>query len=361
MSNTNWQFYTDPSEAWEAMFSDCANAQVSIDINQYIFEPDELGKRFIDLFITKAKQGVRVRMLCDAVGSRGMFYSDYPKVLSEAGVQIMFFNPISPWRFYNFTSWFFRDHKKLLIVDGNIAHTGGLGISARMTNWRDTDVRVAGPLVDSMQEMFARMWDMTVKNKFMAFDRLQSGAAGFDFVASSPILRPRRVQRYVHDTFIDAIRGARKYVYLTSPYFVPDWKFFRSLRLAAKRGVDVRLLLPAFPDIEWLNLAASSYFGLAFKSGIKIYKYSKSVLHAKSIIIDDEWGSVGSANLDNLSFKFNYEANIVSTNRDFNRDLKNQFLADLQSAKQVSPSEWGKRSRSQKFKELLTWPAHNLM
>ncbi|HEV8601169.1 MAG TPA: phospholipase D-like domain-containing protein [Patescibacteria group bacterium] len=365
MSETYWKFYLNSHEAWNTMLSDCANARFSIDLNQYIFEPDEIGIKFIEMFLDKARQGVRVRLLLDAVGSRHLLFSDYPRILSNAGIQITFFNPISPWRFTNFTSWFFRDHKKMLIVDSQIGHTGGLGIHQEMWDWRDTSVRLIGPVVTAMEETFSRMWEITLKKRFLGFENIRSKSVGFSFLTSVPLLKPllktRARHRYIRDSFSDAIRRARKYIFLTTPYFVPDLGFFRTLRLAASRGIDVRILLPSRSDISSLDVAASSYFTLSFKSGIKIFKYRSRILHAKTIIVDDKWASVGSTNLDNLSFRFNYEGNVNSTNASFNAELKKHFLTDLESSEEVKPFAWAKRPFSQRVAEILTWPAHNFM
>src|SRR3989344_8791655 len=165
MNETGWRFLNNPMEAWEAMLSDCQNARVSIDLNQYIFDVDGIGKKFLVLFFEKAKHGVRIRLLCDAVGSWNLYNSQYPKKLSEAGIQVMFFNPISPWRLTNFTSWFFRDHKKILVIDNAIGHTGGLGINQKMQSWRDTNVRLTGPIVAEMSRVFARMLENARKRR----------------------------------------------------------------------------------------------------------------------------------------------------------------------------------------------------
>ncbi|MBI2355798.1 MAG: hypothetical protein HYV13_01150 [Candidatus Doudnabacteria bacterium] len=365
MSETTWQFYTDAPSALEAMFSDCQNAAGSIDLDQYIFHFDEIGKKFVDLFLRKAKDGVRVRMILDTVGSRDFYSSDVARTLSEAGIQVFFFNPISPWRLHNFTSWFFRDHKKILVVDGKIGHTGGLGISGAMSTWRDTNVRVTGPIVHEMERVFARMLEIARKRRFTVIQNLNSNFSEFKFLASSPYLRTFRSfkyrKRYLRDAFIQAVRNAKNYIYLTTPYFVPDLRFFSSLRKAAKRGVDVRLLVPVTSDHLSLDMAAASYFGLALAAGIRIFRYQGSLLHAKTGVVDGRWGTVGSANLDNLSFWFCYEANIISSSLEFNARLKQQFLSDLQMAKEIKLFEWVKRPLKQKFLELLTWPAHNFM
>lgn len=365
MPETNWQFYTDAPSAWEAMLLDCQNATVSIDLDQYIFEPRGIGQKFIDLFIEKASLGVRIRIICDSVGSKFFYSTNLARKLSEAGIQIFFFNPISPWRLDNFTSWFFRDHKKILIIDGKIGHTGGLGINPNMETWRDTHVRFTGPIVYEMDRVFARMLENARKKRFSVIQNTKTNGSEFSFLVSSPYLRSLRSfkyrKRYLRAAFIQAVKNARKYIYLTTPYFVPDFRFFATLRKAAKKGVDVRLLVPWTSDHISLDLAAASYFALALSSGMKIFRYKPNFLHAKCAVVDDNWGTVGSANLDNLSFWFCYEANVVSTNLEFNFQIKQHFLKDLEDSYEVKPFEWIKRPLKQKFLELLTWPAHNFM
>lgn len=363
MGDTGWKFYSDVPSAWEAMLLDCQRAQASIDMDQYIFEPDRIGRRFMDLFIAKAKGGVRVRLICDAVGSSNLYNSDHPRILSEAGVQVFFFNPVSRWRIHNFTSWFFRDHKKILVVDGRVGHAGGVGINDKMATWRDSAVRMTGPIVAEFQRVFSRMLEIARRKRFAVIQNYSSESE-FGFLTSSPYLRNLRSfryrKRYLRDLFLEKIKSAKNFIYLTTPYFVPDFKLFNELQQAGRRGIDVKLIVPYISDVLWVDMATSSYFSLALASGIKIYRYNKHILHAKTAVIDN-WASIGSANLDNLSFWFCYENNVLSTNHEFNLELKQQFEADLTDCDEVKFFDWKNRTMTQKIKELVTWPAHNFM
>ncbi|MDP2647786.1 MAG: phospholipase D-like domain-containing protein [Candidatus Yanofskybacteria bacterium] len=353
MNSTHWKFYAAVRDTWEAMYEDCSSAQRSIDFEQYIFQDDDISKKFAKLFIEKAKQGVSVRLLCDMVGSAKLYTSPLAEALRDNGVEVRFFNPISPWRLHNFTSWFFRNHRKLIIVDGHIGHTGGVGVNSEMEDWRDTDVRISGPVVEQFQYAFNNMWNMASVGKFIPFSFPKAYSEGFKVLTNSP----RRRQRFIHRHFIEAMRGAAEYLYLTTPYFVPDNRFFRTLRSAARRGVDTRLLIPGYSDVLLVYLASRRYFDQALEAGVKIYLYdSNKVLHAKTAAIDDVWGTVGSTNLDNLSFRFNYEINIAGIESAFVRRIKGQFLKDLEASRQLILSEWRNRPLLDKIKELITWP-----
>lgn len=358
MEDITWKFYTTPQATWDAMYADCEQATVSIDLEQYIFVNDVVGSRFIALFREKAKQGVRVRLHCDMVGSI-LFYSSplLFRQLIQDGIEIQFFNPISPWRVYNFLGWFFRDHRKILIVDNRVGYTGGIGINTRMESWRDTQVRLEGPVVQDMTYAFDHLWMVTAHKRYIKYERPDQYNKGFTFATNAP----HRKQRFIYRGYIDTIRNAQTSIYLTTPYFIPDLRMFRVLRLAAKRGVDVRILVPGNSDHRIVDIASNSYFGLAMRSGIKIYKYHNKMIHAKIAIIDGRWASVGSTNLDNLSFLFNYEANLLSTNPKFVQDVQDQFFADLAESVQIQRKQWSERSLLQKATEVLSWPLHKFL
>ena len=272
-------------------------------------------------------------------------------------MEVKFYNPISPWRLKNFTSLFFRDHKKILIIDSTIGYTGGVGVEKSMSLWRDTQVRVIGPVVSEMQYVFNRMWKITELGLFLKFRFPPSLDGHFRFFTVSPHFR----QRFFYRRMINKIRSAKKYVYLTTPYFVPNQRFFINLRRAAKRGVDVRLIVPKNSDHPFVDAASRSYFGLALKADIKIYLYNNNVMHAKTVIIDDNWASVGSANLDNMSMLLNYEANLVSEDHKFIAELKDHFINDMLDASILTLEKWRGRSIFQKIYELITWPFHSLL
>lgn len=359
MSTVTTTFYTTSHEAWDAMLADLSQAKVSIDIEQYIFTPDSIGKKFINLLREKAAQGVRIRLFLDTVGSYTFYRSPIAEELRAIGIAIKFFNPVSPWRITNFTSNFFRDHRKIIIVDNVIGHVGGVGIDIDMENWRDTHLRVTGPLVLDLHNSFESVWNNLHKRLFTRFGRPHFLIRHYTFLTNSPSLR--RSQRYIYQTLIANIRNAEKCIYLTTPYFIPDRRLFRVLRLAAKRGVDVRLILPSVADHYFVDHARESYFALALKAGIKISVYKPVMMHAKTAVVDDVWAMAGSFNLDSLSFIFNHEASIASTDAHFISTLKEHFLRDLDYCEDIIYEKWIYRPLRKKFLELLTWPFHGLM
>lgn len=357
MEATNWKFYLKVEHAWKAMFDDCRQAVSSIDFEQFILINDEIGKKFFDLFFEKAKQGVKIRLLCDSAGSYSFYNSHLAKKLRQAGVEVNFFNHISPWRIKNITSWFFRDHKKILIIDSKIAYTGGVGIEKHMQHWRDTQVRITGPVVEEFKYVFNHMWEIVENGRFLKFKFASIFPGDFRFLTVSPHFR----QRFFYRKMINKIKSSKKYIYLTTPYFIPNQRFFINLLRAARRGVDVRIIVPERSDHPFVDSAGKSYFGLALKAGIRIFLYRGQIMHAKTAVIDDSWASVGSANLDNLSLLFNYEANLVSEDNEFISEIKEHFVTDFLAAKEVTFEDWKNRSVFEKIIELITWPFHTIL
>lgn len=357
MSQTEVQFYIKTEDAWDIMLKDIEKATRSIDIEQYIFTADFVGLQFIEALRRKVKEGVRVRLLCDMVGSFRFHSSFYPDFLRKEGIEIRFFNSIQPWRIANFTSNFFRDHRKILIIDNTVAHLGGVGIQEYMRQWRDTHMRLTGPLVKSIKETFESMWEGVKMGFYIRYSKPSLEVPEYTLLINAPSFR----QRYIHRALIAHIQKAQKYVYLMTPYFIPDVPLFRAVRAAAKRGIDVRLIVPIIADHMFINHARECYFTLALKAGIKIYTYTPYMMHGKSAIIDDEWATAGSFNLDSMSFYFNHEANIASTDPYFIAELKRHFLNDLSSCRQVVYEQWIKRPLRKKFLELITWPFHGIL
>lgn len=355
MTNT-WRLFLSSGEAWESMYRDIEQARISIDVEQFIFDANEQSRRFFTLFIAKAKSGVRVRMICDMVGSYDLYESSLVSELRDAGIELIFFNPISAWRLTNFTSWFFRDHRKVLIIDGEIVHTGGVGFNEKSIDWRDTNIRITGPVVEPVRYSFEQMWNGSRTGKFLK-SRRPEVLAHFAWVTNAPYIRQRHYYRWLHRK----IRKAQRRILLATPYFIPPVRLFRTLRRAARRGVDVRLLVPMASDSGFVDLACQSFFGMALAAGIKLYRFQGTVLHAKVTVIDDAWASIGSMNLDNVSIVHSYEANIVSDSPDFIKSLRDQFMIDLEHAQELTLVDWKKRSSLRKFFEMLTWPTHGFL
>ena len=356
MSQANVDFYTLTSEAWRAMLADIRVATSSIFIEQYIFAIDEIGKDFIEALRQKRKDGLEVKILCDMVGSYGFYNSYLPDFLRSEGIEVRFFNPIKPWRIANFTSGFFRDHRKILVIDNEIAHLGGVGIGDSMADWRDTHMRITGAIVGDILESFLVVWKSVKGAMRIRYPKTKAVAAEYNFLTNAPVR-----QRYIYKALLSAIRNARNYIYLSTPYFIPSVPLYRALRRAARRGVDVRIVVPEISDVIFSNASRESYFTLLLRAGIKIYTYVPEMMHAKTAVIDDKWATAGSFNLDSLSFFFNHEANIASSDPAFVSEIKQDFVEDLSVCRRVVYEEWIKRSLYRKFLELLTWPFHTIL
>ncbi|MDO8510342.1 MAG: phospholipase D-like domain-containing protein, partial [bacterium] len=352
-----WKFDLFVKEGWETMLGLIESAVISIDCEQFILDNDTIGNRFMELFESKARQGVRVRLLCDAAGSYNLLNSSRPAALSASGVQILFFNIINPWRINNYASWFFRNHKKMLIVDGTTATTGGVSIRDSMHAWRDSLVTIRNRAVGQMTRAFDSMWDASLRKKRDAFKNFPVVEENFSFLVNAPLPR----QRFLYRRIIRKLRQAKRYIYLTTPYFVPDPRGLRVLRLAARRGIDVRLLIPRASDHPFVDRASASYFHLLLDSGVRIFRYSKGMMHTKTIVVDDEWATIGSLNYDNLSFLLNYEGNLTAASPKFAGELRDHFIKDLESALEVRFEDWSRRPLREKTVELLTWPLHGFL
>ena len=281
MSTHTWKWHLSSADAWEAMLSASEQAKVSIDLEEFIFVNDAVGERFVTTLLNKVGDGVRVRVLCDAAGSFFFSASQMGRRLREGGVELKFFNPISPWKVITLEPWAFRDHRKLLVIDRQRAFVGGVCIGEEFVRWRDTMVEISGEIAGHLQETFEHMWWATKRKKFTRFKDVRQTEDGFTVITNAPHFR----QRFINRTFLDVMRHAKKYIYLTTPYFVPDRRFFRVLRLAARRGVDVRILLPVKTDHPYVDMASSAHFRKAFKSGVRIFRYQVSMLHAKTLVV----------------------------------------------------------------------------
>jgi cardiolipin synthase A/B len=345
----DWKFYTKNDDAWADMLKACANATKSIDLEQYIFVPDEIGKKFIDICAEKASQGIRVRFLWDAAGSWNLFGQFIVSDLSRRGIQVAFFNRFIPRALHNHRWWFFRNHRRSLIIDSSVAFTGSICMWRKSREWRDTHIRLTGAVVREIEQAFERMWDRAHGIKRDWGDGRTIAHQGFHYITNSPI----RGRHFMYDRLIDAIRGAKKYILLTTPYMVPDIRLLRVLRLAVRRGVSVRILIPKSSDYPIVDLGARSFFTKMLKAGIRIYRYSGNFIHSKTGVIDGEWATVGTMNLDNVSLRYNFEANVVSTDIDFAMDVEEFFRRDLSQAEELTLAKWEERGFVPRFFEFL--------
>jgi len=354
---TKWKFYTTSIEAWDAMLSSISNAKHSIDLEQYIFSNDEIGSKFIDLFKLKASEGVKVRILCDTVGSFPIYRSSLQTELAIRGIELHFFNSIVPWSPHNESLWYFRNHRKLLVIDGQIGFTGGVCISLEMKSWRESHIRIEGPVVSEMSREFELMWYKQYRKPiYYLKSKKPVEVKSFSYLTNSPL--PNK--RFIYYELISQIKKAEHYVYLTTPYFLPDYRLIRALKKAVKRGVKIKILLPIFSDNILVRFGSASYFDLMLDAGVRIYRY-KTMIHGKTMVVDGRWSSIGSLNLDNISLRYNFEANIVSTNKAFTFELEKQFIDDLVDSDELLLPIWRQRPWWRKYFEACAWLVRKLL
>lgn len=334
-----------------------STAKESIDIEQYIFMPDTIGTRFIELLKRKAAAGVKIRVLCDMFGSASLYYSDIPNTLRGLGIEVQFFNPVRLWMIHTFFGHFFRDHRKILIVDGKRACLGGVGIRDDMKTWRDTTIVIEGAFVKNITYAFDLVWKRVKTNKYRRFTRPPVFSKKHEILINSP----RFNQRFIYYSLIEHMRQATNRIYLVTPYFVPDNRFVRVLRLAARRGVEVRLIVPEVSNHSLTDFARRSYITDVLNEGGRVFLYGPRMLHAKYASIDGKWATVGSCNFDNLSFRFNHEINFASTDDSFINFLESDFHEDMEGATEVTVEEWNKRPIHWKIREFLARPLHGIL
>ncbi len=368
----------DGEEAYAAMFAAISSARDHINIESYTIEAEGPGEELASLLSHKAARGVRVNMIYDSWGS-WQTSGRYFERLRDAGVALCEFNPILPWRnLINPLAWSFnlRDHRKLLIVDGRIAFTGGVNISSvyssgssgapaalkqtprsapdpNAAHWRDTHVRVEGPVVAQLQQLFLDQWRQQTGNPVAAAHYFpQLLAVGAQRIAVAARNAGERRGRF-YPALLAAIEEARSRIFITVAYFVPTRRLMRALVKAAQRGVDVRLVLPGFSDVPAAVHAGRSHYGRLLAAGARVYEHCDALLHAKTTVIDGAWASIGSHNMDWRSFLHNAECNVIVVNTGFARHLEQLFDADVVACRQVTLDQWLKRSRWLKAKEWM--------
>jgi cardiolipin synthase len=339
------------------------SARKSITYAQYVFEEGAPAADTAHALAERCRAGVKVHVLVDAAGSL-LMPSQYRDWLTEAGCQVALYRPLTPWAIDRVNN---RNHRRILVVDGRVGVTGGSGTSGKWSGngrqegqWRDTDMRVEGPVVGQLQGAFAENWLEATGVALGGPDYFPwpieaKGAVESQIVRSSPA--GGSVAMYT--MFLLAMASARRSIYITNPYFVPDDKMIDTLVQARRRGVRVVILLPGATDHTLVRQASWSELGRLLKAGIQIYEYRVALLHAKTMVIDSIWSTVGSTNLDRRSFELNEELNLVIYNREIARRLERVFEDDLERSSLVTYEDWKSRSIGSRFLELLSLPVRN--
>ena len=352
-------------EIFPAKLEMIRSARKTITYAQYVFEEGAPAADTAQALAERCRAGVKVHVLVDAVGSL-MMPSQYRDWLTEAGCELVYYRPLSPWAMDRVNN---RNHRRILVVDGRAGVTGGSGTSGKWSGngrqegqWRDTDIRLEGPVVAQLQGAFAENWLEATGVALGGPDYFPSpieakGQVESQIVRSSPA--GGSVAMYT--MFLLAIASARRSIYITNPYFVPDDKMLSTLLQARQRGVRVVLLLPGATDHNLVRQASRSELGRLLQAGIKVYEYRAALLHAKTMVIDSIWATVGSTNLDRRSFELNEELNLVVYNPDIARRLEGVFEADLRGSREVTYEAWKNRGIVSRFLEALSLPFRDQM
>jgi cardiolipin synthase len=339
------------------MFQAIAAARDHIHMETYIIEDDEVGRKFADAFIAKREQGVRVALIYDGVGSLGTPAAFF-KRLTEAGVDVAEFNTVNPNH---------RDHRKILIIDGKTAFVGGVNISgvyskggssksspnsADALRWRDTHLRIEGPVVAEFQKLFLATWDKQKSAPLSARRSYPLPASPGHEVVRAVASSPDEPYSLVYATLLSAIASAETDVYLTNAYFVPDPQLMAALMDAARRGVSVKIVLPARTD-SWLVFhAGRAHYEDLLEAGVKIYQRRDAMLHAKTAVIDGVWSTVGSSNLDWRSFLHNEEVVAIVVGQEFGAQMQSMFEADTEASDLITGESWSHRPLTDHVQEI---------
>jgi cardiolipin synthase A/B len=348
----SWKLFNVNEDAWYMMLNDCARAEKSIVLEQFIFANDEFGQKLINVCAARAAAGVKVRFLWDAAGSFSFFGTSIAEDLSKKGIELVFWKTLIPsfLRVQNYRFWYLRNHRRTLVIDDKIGYTGSICVRDAIKNWRDTNVRVEGPVVEEMSVAFEQMWARANKHRPLPKKRWWRFHE-FRYITNYPA--PGR--RHINTALAKAIRKAKTSVLITNPYFVPTHRILRAIRHAALRDVAVQIIIPERSDHLAVDLAARFHFSTLLESGVRIFLYSGNMIHSKTVIVDGEWSTVGSLNLDNVSLLYNFEANLVVKNSDFAKELTDHFETDLREAKEVRLDDWRNRSFVDKFIQFCAW------
>ena len=351
-SNTEIEIYTDGKILFKDMLEEMDKATHNIHAEYYAVETDETGNLFKDMLIKKAQQGLEVRLIYDDVGSWRLKRSTIQE-MQKAGVKLESFFKL---RFPYFTNKLnYRNHRKILVIDGNIGFLGGFNIADRYTkglewgNWRDTHIKLRGNGVAGLQSVFVTDWLYMTKK--LIFDKNYSPITNSEHNSHVQIVGsgPDSTWQGIMQGFCHAIQNAQKYVYVQTPYFLPNESIGNALECAALSGIDVRIMIPSRSDVRLSLEASFSFVRSMLAAGVKVYLYQDGFIHAKSIAIDDELAIIGSANMDFRSFDQNFEISAFIYDKGKSVELKDIFLKDLKHCKRLQYSIWKHRPFSQKL------------
>lgn len=352
-TNNSAKLLINGEEKFPEVLKELQNAKHHIHIEYYIYEDDEIGRAVEKILIEKAKSGVEVRFIYDDFGSASI-RKTLAKRLRENGVKAFPFYKIKLIKLANRLNY--RNHRKIIVIDGRVSFVGGINISDKYSNanqgnklfWRDTHLKIEGDATAILQHIFIGDWNycsdekLTInENYFPKPEMISSQTKNIQIVSSGPDSdRPS-----IYYAIIKAIQSAKKEILLTSPYFIPGETIIDALKMAALSGVDVRLLVPGISDSFLVNAAAKSYYTKLLTAGVKIYLYQKGFVHAKTLVADQCLAIVGTANLDYRSFDLNFEVNAVVYDEEIAKELAFNFEKDMRDSEQIEINSWLNRPK----------------
>lgn len=346
------QILKDGDFAFAEVFRAIEKAQRRVCLEYYIFRDDETGWSLAELLARRSREGIEVYLIYDHYGCLGTSRRFW-KFLKNHGVQVQ---PFHPPRLFHISLYLHRDHRKLVLVDEEIAFTGGLNVGdeyrgvlkKKRKGWRDTGIRIQGPIVQSMLQAFGESWKICGGNGMTS---TPSGMAKTAIEKEEVLLLPlfsssRESMRSLRHLLQYSILSARRSIYLTMAYFIPTREFLRLLVRAARRGVEVKIILPGQSDLRVVSYVSRTYYKTLCLAGVELYHYQPRVLHAKTMIFDGTWSIVGSANLDARSLNYNYECGVGILNAGVGKEMEEMFQQDLSDSRPVT------------LEEISSWPFH---
>jgi cardiolipin synthase len=350
--------FHDGRAFFETMFEDLKNAKKRIAIQFYILEQGIVADQLIEILKLKVQEGVEVRIIYDGVGSWNL--SDrFVQKLKSFGIEL---HPFIPLRFFRWPHKInYRNHRKIVVIDGVIGYTGGFNIADKymlgdplLGYWRDTHVRIVGPAVLGLWLVFLLDWHFVSGNSVrldpeMFQDVEKKTGCPIQVIASGPDSNIANIQQ----VYFSMINLAKRYIYISTPYFIPDESILTALKTAALSEVDVKLMIPYNSDSKMLKWSIRSYLEELLEVGVKVFFYQNGFMHSKVLIADDIVSSIGTANMDERSFSQNFEVNAIIYDKHICKELKSQFLIDLDFCQAVQPEVFRTRSRKEKAMESI--------
>lgn len=362
-NDNNVSMYSDGKLFFNELLEGLKKAKKSINIEFYIFKNDDIGTKILNVLEEKAKEGVEVRLLYDSVGSRSLNRNVLNKLINEGGKVGEFF---PSWLKFININMNFRNHRKIVVIDNNVGFVGGfnvgdeyLGKDSKFGYWRDTHIKFTGSAVNDLNLRFLADWRYATKEEVSLEEIFEaneensnSNNVGMQIVSSGPNLSDKYE---IKMAYLKMIQKAKKYLYIQSPYLIIDNSISDSLKLAAASGVDVKIMIPGkgdHPFVYWANLV---YAGDLIKEGIRVFHYDKNAfLHAKTVVIDDEVCSIGTANMDTRSFELNFEVSSFIYSEKIAKEQKYEFENDMKKCEELTLEKYQNRSRIVKIKESLS-------